>query len=163
MFFGVGTQIISFFCRIFRSKTATPKSARLKFEQPRKVGFRYIPQKPCKALCGRRCRPLCPARGKQGNPSLSPAYFRTACRFPQKGAKTATNGSWHSQGVCLPAIGLYLATRGGTGADTAVTSASPEPRFRHRLPHKSYRRDPPYRRPMHSARLWTHRGFQRCA
>lgn len=26
-----------------------------------------------------------------------------------------------------------------------------------------YRRDPPHRRPMHSARLWTRRGFQRCA
>lgn len=26
--------------------------------------------------------------GKQGNPSLSPAYFRTACRFPQSRAKT---------------------------------------------------------------------------
>ena len=29
-------------------------------------------------MCGRRCRPLFPARGKQGNPSLSPAYFRTS-------------------------------------------------------------------------------------
>ena len=131
--------------------------------QPLNRSFCCSPQKPCKALCGRRCRPLCPARGKQGNPSLSPAYFRTACRFPQKGAKTVPNGSLSLQGLCLPDSELHLATRGETGAHRAVTSASPEPRFRHRFPHKSYRRDPPHRQPMHSARLWTHRGFQRCA
>ena len=65
-------------------KTATPKLARFLSVQPLNRSFRYSPQKPCKALCGRRCRPLCPARGKQGNPSLSPAYFRTACRFRHK-------------------------------------------------------------------------------
>ena len=58
--------------------SATPKSARLKFEQPLNCGFVTGLQKPYKPLCGRRCRPLCPARGKQGNPSLSPAYFRTS-------------------------------------------------------------------------------------
>ena len=88
--------------------------------QPLNRSFCCSPQKPCKALCGRRCRPLCPARGKQGNPSLSPAYFRTACRFPQKGAKTVPNSALPLQGLCLPAVGLYLATRGGTGAYTAV-------------------------------------------
>ena len=84
--------------------------------QPRKVGFLCSPQKPCKALCGRRCRPLCSARGKQGNPSLSPAYFRTACRFPQSRAKTVPNGALPLQGLCLPDSELYLATRGGIGA-----------------------------------------------
>ena len=62
----------------FAVKFATPKSARLKFEQPLNCGFVTGLQKPYKPLCGRRCRPLCPARGKQGNPSLSPAYFRTS-------------------------------------------------------------------------------------
>ena len=133
LFFGVGTQIISFFCRIFRSKTATPKLARFLSAQPLTCCFCCRPQKPCKALCGRRCRPLCPARGKQGNPSLSPAYFRTACRFPQKGAKTIPNGALPLQGLCLPDSGLYLATRGDTGADTAVTSALPEFQLRRRF------------------------------
>lgn len=62
----------------FAVKFATPKSARLKFEQPLNCGFVTGLQKPYKPLCGRRCRPLCPARGKQGNPSLSPACFRTS-------------------------------------------------------------------------------------
>lgn len=48
----------------FAVKFATPKSARLKFEQPLN-----------RSVC---CRPLFPARRKQGNPSLSPAYFRTS-------------------------------------------------------------------------------------
>lgn len=61
----------------FAVKFATPKSARLKFEQPLNCGFVNGLQKPYKPLCGRRCRPLFLARGKQGNPSLSPAYFRT--------------------------------------------------------------------------------------
>lgn len=62
----------------FAVKFATPKSARLKFEQPLNCGFVTGLQKPYKPLCGRRCRPLFPARGNQGNPSLSPAYFRTS-------------------------------------------------------------------------------------
>ena len=100
--------------------SATPKSARLKFEQPLNCGFVTGLQKPYKPLCGRRCRPLCPARGKQGNPSLSPAYFRTACLYPQGRAETAPNGSLLPQGLCLPDLELHLATRGATGADTAV-------------------------------------------
>ena len=39
LFFGVGTQIISFFCRIFRSKTATPKLARFLSVQPLNRSF----------------------------------------------------------------------------------------------------------------------------
>ena len=64
--------------------SATPKSARLKFEQPLNCLFRNSLQKLHKPLCGRRCRPLFPARGKQGNPSLSPAYFRTSCKTAVK-------------------------------------------------------------------------------
>ena len=97
-------------------KTATPKLARFLSVQPLNRSFCCRPQKPCKALCGRRCRPLCPARGEQGNPSLSPAYFRTACRFPQKSAKTVSNRSLPLQGLCLPVVRLHLATRGDTGA-----------------------------------------------
>ena len=50
-------------------------------EQPLNRSFIISFKISYKAPCGRRCRPLCPARGKQGNPSLSPAYFRTAADF----------------------------------------------------------------------------------
>ena len=122
--------------------------------QPLNRRFCCRPQKPRKALCGRRCRPLCTAEGQQRNPSAFTCLF--SYRLPtsaQKGAKTVPNGSLPLQGLCLPVVRLYLATRGDTGADTAVTSASPELRLRHRFPHRSYRRDPPYRQPMHSARF----------
>ena len=36
--------------------------------------------------------------------------------FGIKGAKTVPNSALPLQGLCLPAVGLHLATRGGTGA-----------------------------------------------
>ena len=75
LFFGVGTQIISFSCRIFRSKTATPKLARFLSVQPLNRSFCCCPQKSRKALRGRRCRPLWTAEGKQRNPSAFTCLF----------------------------------------------------------------------------------------
>ena len=95
--------------------------------QPLNRSFCCRLQKPGKALCGRRCRPLCPARGKQGNPSLSPAYFRTACRFSQSRAKIAPNGSLLCRACVYPIrgyISLHGATQGLTDGALAAISMS---------------------------------------
>ena len=131
--------------------------------QPLNRSFCCYPQKPRKALCGRRCRPQGYAEGKQRNPSAFTCLFSYRLSVSAKPGEKPLQTAFCFAGLVFTRFGLYLATRGGTGADTAVTSALPELRIRRRFPHRSYRRDPPYKRPMHSARLWTRRGFQRCA
>ena len=98
------------------------------------IGFLCSPQNPCKALCGRRCRPLCPARESKATPRFLLLIFVPPADFRKRVRKPPTNGALPLQGFCLPDAGLFLSTRGDTGADTAVTSASSELRLRHRPP-----------------------------
>ena len=52
--------------------------------------------------------------GKQGNPSLSPAYFRTACRFPQKSAKTVHKRRFAFAGLVFTRCGAFSLPHGAT-------------------------------------------------
>ena len=97
-------------------KTATPKLARFLSVQPLNRRFCCRPQKLCKALCGRRCRPLCPARESEATPRFLLLIFVPPADFGIKGAKTVPNSALPLQGLCLPDSWPYLATRGGTGA-----------------------------------------------
>ena len=91
--------------------------------QPLNRSFCCCPQKPRKALCGRRCRPQGSAEGKQRNPSAFTCLFSYRPSVSAKSGKNRPKRLFVLQGLCLPDVGLYLAARGDTGTHTAVTSA----------------------------------------
>lgn len=84
--------------------------------QPLNRSFCCCPQKPRKALCGRRCRPLCTAEGKQRNPSAFTCLFSYRLPIFAKSGENRPKRFFALQGLCLPDSGLHLATRGDTGA-----------------------------------------------
>ena len=95
--------------------------------QPLNRSFCCRPQKPCKALCGRRCRPLCPARGSGATPRflllifVPPADFRKRVRKPRRTALC------FRRACVYPMRGFFSphgATQGRTGRSLAAISMS---------------------------------------
>lgn len=86
--------------------SATPKSARLKFEQPLNCGFVTGLQKPYKPLCGRRCRPLWTAEGKQRNPSAFTCLFSYRLPISAKGCENRSKRLFAFAGLVFTRCGV---------------------------------------------------------